>query len=211
PLPDSFVHAEWITLHDNPDFRAFVDFLRSELDAAGPARAAVARAYFDRTVQLELDFFEQIYSRSTACGSDGPARATRPPGPGHLWAPLPGCTWAPLPGCTWAPLPGHTRVSRSGPTARGAPAGPHAHAPAGPSSADQHTGDRRAHQVRQGAGEDGAQTQLGDLGASLGGQPAQTAEQDAQGGQVREAGQGEGGDGGGLVAEGVDLRPELAE
>src|SRR5699024_7022634 len=66
PLPDSFVHAEWITLHDNPDFRAFVDFLRSELDAAGPARAAVAREYFDRTVQLELDFFEQIYSRSTA-------------------------------------------------------------------------------------------------------------------------------------------------
>lgn len=66
PLPDSFVHAEWITLHDNPDFRAFVDFLRSELDAAGPARAAVARAYFDRTVQLKLDFFEQIYSRSTA-------------------------------------------------------------------------------------------------------------------------------------------------
>jgi thiaminase len=25
PLPDNFVHAEWITLHDNPDFRGFVD------------------------------------------------------------------------------------------------------------------------------------------------------------------------------------------
>lgn len=61
PLPTSFVHAEWITLHDNPGFRGFVDFLRGELDAVGPARAEVAREYFDRTVQLELDFFEQIY------------------------------------------------------------------------------------------------------------------------------------------------------
>jgi hypothetical protein len=29
PLPDNFVYAEWITLHDNPDFRDFVDFLRA--------------------------------------------------------------------------------------------------------------------------------------------------------------------------------------
>src|SRR5947207_1504836 len=36
PLPDNFVHAEWITLHDNPDFRGFVDFLRAELDRVGP-------------------------------------------------------------------------------------------------------------------------------------------------------------------------------
>ena len=32
PLPNNFVHAEWITLHDNPDFRGFVDFPRAELD-----------------------------------------------------------------------------------------------------------------------------------------------------------------------------------
>jgi len=32
------VHAEWITLHDNPDFRGFVDFLRAELDRVGPAQ-----------------------------------------------------------------------------------------------------------------------------------------------------------------------------
>ena len=32
PLPNNFVHAEWITLHDNPNFRGFVDFLRTELD-----------------------------------------------------------------------------------------------------------------------------------------------------------------------------------
>src|SRR5215510_14441869 len=33
PLPTNFVHAEWITLHDNPGFRGFVDFLRTELSA----------------------------------------------------------------------------------------------------------------------------------------------------------------------------------
>lgn len=35
PLPSNFVHAEWITLHDNPDFREFVTFLRG----AGSGRA----------------------------------------------------------------------------------------------------------------------------------------------------------------------------
>src|SRR5712675_386550 len=34
-LPNNFVHAEWITLHDNPNFRGFVDFLRTELDRVG--------------------------------------------------------------------------------------------------------------------------------------------------------------------------------
>ena len=37
PLPHNFVHAEWITLHDNPKFRVFVDFLRVELDRIGPS------------------------------------------------------------------------------------------------------------------------------------------------------------------------------
>jgi thiaminase/transcriptional activator TenA len=35
PLPNNFVHAEWITLHDNSNFRGFVDFLRTELDHVG--------------------------------------------------------------------------------------------------------------------------------------------------------------------------------
>lgn len=61
PLPEYFVHAEWITLHDNPGFVGFVDFLRSELDAVGPSSAERAREFFDRTVQLELDFFDQSY------------------------------------------------------------------------------------------------------------------------------------------------------
>ena len=39
PLPDNFVHAEWITVHDNPDFRDFARFLGAELDRIGPAQA----------------------------------------------------------------------------------------------------------------------------------------------------------------------------
>src|SRR5712675_1587262 len=35
-LPDNFVHAEWITLHDSSNFRGFVDFLRTELDSPPP-------------------------------------------------------------------------------------------------------------------------------------------------------------------------------
>ena len=54
PLPDNFVHAEWITLHDNPNFRDFVDFLRAELDRVGPAQADLCRNFFRRAVALEL-------------------------------------------------------------------------------------------------------------------------------------------------------------
>ena len=43
PLPGTFVHAEWITLHDNPFFRDFVAFLRDELDRVGPGAEAQAR------------------------------------------------------------------------------------------------------------------------------------------------------------------------
>lgn len=61
PLPPNFVHAEWVTLHDNPDFRDFVAFLRSELDRVGPAEADVARDFFLRTVALERAFFDAAY------------------------------------------------------------------------------------------------------------------------------------------------------
>jgi thiaminase/transcriptional activator TenA len=44
PLPNNFVHAEWITLHDNPNFRGFVDFLRAELDQR-IERAQTARPF----------------------------------------------------------------------------------------------------------------------------------------------------------------------
>lgn len=62
PLPSNFVHAEWITLHDNPDFRDFVAFLRLELDRVGPAEAALAGDFFQRAVALELAFFDAAYA-----------------------------------------------------------------------------------------------------------------------------------------------------
>jgi thiaminase/transcriptional activator TenA len=65
PLPNNFVHAEWITLHDNADFRSFVDFLRAELDRVGPAHADLCRDYFRRAVALELSFFEAAYAERT--------------------------------------------------------------------------------------------------------------------------------------------------
>lgn len=61
PLPENFVHAEWITLHDNPFFRDFVAFLRSELDRIGPSEPDVARDFFGRAVKLELAFFNSAY------------------------------------------------------------------------------------------------------------------------------------------------------
>jgi len=62
PLPGNFVHAEWITLHDNPDFRGFVDFLRAELDRLGPTQPDLCRDFFGRAVALELAFFEAAYA-----------------------------------------------------------------------------------------------------------------------------------------------------
>ena len=60
PLPRNFVHAEWITLYDNSNFRGFVDFLR-----VGPAHADLCRDFFSRAVALELSFFEAAYAERT--------------------------------------------------------------------------------------------------------------------------------------------------
>jgi len=62
PLPDNFVHAEWITLHDNPNFRDFVDFLRAELDRVGPAQSDLCGDFFRRAVALEFAFFDAAYA-----------------------------------------------------------------------------------------------------------------------------------------------------
>jgi thiaminase (transcriptional activator TenA) len=65
PLPENFVHAEWITLHDNPNFRSFVDFLRAELDRVGSAQADLCHDFFRRAVVLERSFFEAAYAEGT--------------------------------------------------------------------------------------------------------------------------------------------------
>ena len=61
PLPTNFVHAEWITLHDNPDFRDFVAFLRAELDRVGPAEEKTSKDFFLRAIALERAFFDAAY------------------------------------------------------------------------------------------------------------------------------------------------------
>ena len=66
PLPNNFVLAEWITLHDNPSFRGFVDFLRTELDRVGPAHADLCRDFSSRAVALELSLFRsRLYDLSS--------------------------------------------------------------------------------------------------------------------------------------------------
>lgn len=61
PLPSNFVHAEWVTLHDNPHFRDFVAFLRAELDRVGPSEPEVSKDFFLRAVTLERAFFDAAY------------------------------------------------------------------------------------------------------------------------------------------------------
>jgi len=64
-LPPNFVHAEWITLHNNAFFTDFVHWLRNELDrsAIGLDIATRTRSadFFSRAVRLERDFFDQAY------------------------------------------------------------------------------------------------------------------------------------------------------
>lgn len=61
--PDSFVHNEWIELHDYPEFHDLVEFLRSEVDRVGPDNREVVEEYFGRAVALELDFFNNSYEQ----------------------------------------------------------------------------------------------------------------------------------------------------
>ncbi|GAA4942008.1 thiaminase/transcriptional activator TenA [Nonomuraea thailandensis] len=62
PLPESFVHREWIELHEGEEFRAWVAFLRGELDrlgeGLGEARRLEVLGVFRRAVELERAFFD---------------------------------------------------------------------------------------------------------------------------------------------------------
>ncbi len=65
-LPKRFIHAEWITLHNNPAFAEFISWLRSELDRTGPLLDAQDQArcadMFGRAVALERAFFDHVYT-----------------------------------------------------------------------------------------------------------------------------------------------------
>ena len=63
--PESFVHNEWIELHDYPEFHTLVEFLRSEVDRLGDKdeeTRQVLSDFFGRAVKLELDFFDAAYA-----------------------------------------------------------------------------------------------------------------------------------------------------
>lgn len=61
-LPENFVHAEWIRLHNNSYFREWVRWLRAELDRVGAGLGEQERAeclrLFQQATKLELDFFD---------------------------------------------------------------------------------------------------------------------------------------------------------
>ena len=65
-------HREWIDLHAEEPFEAFVTWLRGELDLVGPDLTArrqrhVAR-FFERTVDLEVAFFDAAYDEPSHAG-----------------------------------------------------------------------------------------------------------------------------------------------
>jgi thiaminase/transcriptional activator TenA len=63
--PDRFYLDEWIDLHAVEAFEAFVTWLRDQLDAVGPALAPERQervaTLFERTVDLEVRFFDAAY------------------------------------------------------------------------------------------------------------------------------------------------------
>ena len=66
--PEPFYLAEWIDLHANEGFVAFVGWLREQLDTVGPTLSArrqqrVARL-FERTVDHEVAFFDAAYDQA---------------------------------------------------------------------------------------------------------------------------------------------------
>ena len=66
PLPADPIAREWIELHDNPQFAAWVAFLRAELDRLIPALAPPARdrcvRFFAEATRLEGAFFEAAHT-----------------------------------------------------------------------------------------------------------------------------------------------------
>jgi thiaminase/transcriptional activator TenA len=63
--PEWFVLREWIELHSGPEFEAWVEFLRLELDRetdrAAPTAAERIESVFRRAVSLERAFFDAAY------------------------------------------------------------------------------------------------------------------------------------------------------
>lgn len=79
--PTSAKHAEWIRLHNNPEYNAWVTWLRDEFDAVEPkdaaARGRVATT-FAEAVRLERAFFDAALVPAEVRGME------REPGPAAL-------------------------------------------------------------------------------------------------------------------------------
>lgn len=64
--PQRFYLAEWIDLHRGPEFGGLIEWLRGELDDAGPDLPPVAQRrvdrHFRRAVTLEASFFDDVYA-----------------------------------------------------------------------------------------------------------------------------------------------------
>ncbi len=62
--PEEFYFAEWLLLHNNKDFKEFVDWLKSELDALSDTPKVVQKEVEDifvQVCQLEAAFFDESY------------------------------------------------------------------------------------------------------------------------------------------------------
>lgn len=62
--PTHFYHQEWITLHDNPEFNQFVDWIREQVDQFADQSEEVQNALavqFQRLCHLEYQFFDAAY------------------------------------------------------------------------------------------------------------------------------------------------------
>lgn len=58
-----YKHKEWIDLHVGPDFEPWVDFLALELErvaASGKHQENIAK-WFEKTIDLEIEFFDACY------------------------------------------------------------------------------------------------------------------------------------------------------
>ena len=65
--PEPFYFGEWVSLHANPAFRAFVMWLKAECDRTAAAAEERERRLmaqrFSAMVRLEVDFFDIFYAR----------------------------------------------------------------------------------------------------------------------------------------------------
>ncbi len=64
-VPPQPHYLEWITLHTDPAFAGFVDWMIGELDRLGPELTEAGQGRiqnrFQRLVELEVAFFDQAY------------------------------------------------------------------------------------------------------------------------------------------------------